>query len=184
MIVSKISLLSTRAFAPDGRHFILNNANISDGTIINYTRTTGYAVSYTIEVAADTPMEKITKLKATITKWIHRRRNVWSEDFMFEVSNIDKLNTVAIDFWCMLIGINWYGSASHPKLCISVIHLPDRSILDYVIHRGTVGAYYAAKNEFFLFLKGKIDKLGITYVGPPIFVNIHSGKAAARIEGM
>jgi small-conductance mechanosensitive channel len=117
MIVSKISLLSTRTFAPDGRHFILNNAQISDGIIINYTRTTGYAVSYTIVVAATTPAEKLLKLKNYITTWIHRRRNVWNEDFMFEVSDLDKVNaTVSIDFWCMLIGINWFARFCVPYL--------------------------------------------------------------------
>lgn len=131
--VSKISLLSTTFFTPDGKKVIMSNSILADTMITNHTRSREVSLGVDFDIDVSTPSLKVALLKDSLTKWLKINRLEWDTELGFYVTGVNDRRSLGISLWVSLISINW----------------------------GQVGLYLDRKTELICFLKETLDSLQI-----------------------
>ncbi|KNC49142.1 uncharacterized protein AMSG_05117 [Thecamonas trahens ATCC 50062] len=111
LIVSAIHLLTTEAFSPDGRHFLIPNAKLAFSSIItSYKRSREYAMTAGVAVAQDamTP-EVFHRLEDEVVAFMADDASVpWDVEDNFMMWADPVVNgQITVSVWIGLRGVNW-----------------------------------------------------------------------------
>jgi len=108
--VSRINLLTTESYGPDGRLYIHQHSQLYLVTLIQHQRSKDYVFSFSIDVAKETTEAQLKGMQKKLTEFLSTDTSVpWKFDtWSWGVSSIDnKDNKMNIWFWIELNEVNW-----------------------------------------------------------------------------
>eukprot|EP00027_Filamoeba_sp_ATCC50430_P000962 CAMPEP_0168555258 /NCGR_PEP_ID=MMETSP0413-20121227/8234_1 /TAXON_ID=136452 /ORGANISM="Filamoeba nolandi, Strain NC-AS-23-1" /LENGTH=640 /DNA_ID=CAMNT_0008586087 /DNA_START=193 /DNA_END=2115 /DNA_ORIENTATION=- len=113
LVVHRINLLTTEAFATDGPLHVIPNNYILNQPIRQYKRSRDYAVYLKFDINSSTTKEQISKLKEHLWAWVEKDGEVWKPNPMVWLSQFGQgpgpsfVGTMTVNVWAELSGINW-----------------------------------------------------------------------------
>lgn len=107
LIVSKIQLLNTLFYSPDGRMFVIPNSILSTSTIIQYKRSRDYVISKDIQIGFDTTPKQIEQLQARLTLWCKNNPHFPYKKPFYNITGIDTLAKITMNIWIELRDVSW-----------------------------------------------------------------------------
>ena len=112
LIVDAIELFHTTAHAPDGRLFLLSNAQMfSQSGIISYKRSKDFAINASIQIPASTPPAAIAEIERRVLSFFQEKESSipwnWSDNFMVYVDKVENSNKMHLHVLIGLIGVSW-----------------------------------------------------------------------------
>jgi len=111
LIVSKIDMLTTTFYSPDGRCWIIPNENLYQSSILQYKRSKNWTMNLPITFDIETPPEKLVMLRQKMFEWMKQDSAPWvirtDQDWMFWADHFTTTNKIVVYFWVELQDINW-----------------------------------------------------------------------------
>ncbi|KAL6079737.1 hypothetical protein QOT17_000852 [Balamuthia mandrillaris] len=128
LIISHVYLLTTEAYAPDGRQFLIPNAFLFNREITQMQRSEDARVFLSFSVDFRTKKRKLTLFKDLLIKWLKQDDSPWDlNETLVWIGDTTDINKINISIWIHLIGINWKNPslyiAPRSKLWYAVQHI-------------------------------------------------------------
>ncbi|KAL6045361.1 hypothetical protein QOT17_022801 [Balamuthia mandrillaris] len=108
LIIQHVWLLTTEAYSPDGRQFLIPNETLFNREITQMKRSKNISISLSFAVDFRTPKSAIEAFRKDIEEWLKKDEAPWDLDnWRAWVGDVIDLNKMNINLWIPLLGINW-----------------------------------------------------------------------------